>query len=101
MFRRIELIYGRGDSADFKHGLCGGSFLEIAESWVPYLQCPKCKGLGKNCRFFFTETGWKEIGKNTVKTCLRQNQRFRIIKVKEKSVDIVYKDRHQVAVRPR
>jgi hypothetical protein len=108
MFRRIELIseYGLnritkefGKDTYFKHGLVGASPLEVIEAWINIPKAPK--HLHKNCRFFFTELGWKLFGSKTVEACKKVGQRFRIITIKEKSVDPFYKDKWQVAVRPR
>jgi hypothetical protein len=110
MFRRIELINHWSPQPRsplpslrswgfFKHGLCGVTmFADVVDPWVD-MKAPK--NLNKNCRFFFTEKGWDKYGRQTVKACLRTGQKFRIIKVKEKSVDPVYRDEYQVAVRPR
>lgn len=104
MFRRIELIEDAvHPSKDFKHGLCGLSLnpngLLITDAWIDIPQVPK--HLNKNCRFYFTEAGWKKFGSKTVEACKKAKQRFHIITIKEKSVDIFYIDKHQVAVRPK
>jgi len=49
-------------------------------------------------RFFFTEQGWKLYGKyilGDIQTC---GIKARVLSVKHRSVDVVYKDRWQVAV---
>jgi hypothetical protein len=102
MFRRIELINefksnSENNFAAFKHGLCGVSAGEVADAWT-MLNSPK-KLVRKNCRFFFTEKGWDKYGRKTVEACLKSDQKFRIVTVKEKSVDVIYKDELQVAVR--
>lgn len=102
MFRRIELIEGKNGKG-FKHGLCGMSLhegaLDVFDAWADIPKAPK--HLNKNCRFYFTEDGWKKFGHNTVETCRKVDYRFRVITIKEKSVDIFYQDKYQVAVRPR
>jgi len=72
---------------------------EICDAWGDELPGPKGDGLGKNVKFFFTEHGWDKLGRKTISACKKHNHRFRIIKVKEASVDVVYKDKFQVAVR--
>lgn len=98
MFRRIELITKIG-RAEFKMGLMTICNAEVAGAWIDDLPGPK-KRLYKNCKFFFTERGWNEIGRNVVAACLSSGQRYRVISVKERSVDVIYGDKYQVAVRP-
>lgn len=107
MFRRIELIlegkysrlYTPGYMQDIKHGLMGCAPEEVIDAWINIPKSPK--HLHKNCRFYFTELGWDKFGSPTVSACKKVNQRFRILTIKEKSVDIFYRDEYQVAVRPR
>lgn len=94
MYRRIELITG-----PYKHGLMGLAPLEVVDAWIDLPQAPK--RLYKNCRFYWTEYGWKLYGSKTVEACKRAGQGFRILTIKECSVDPFYKDRYQVAIRPR
>jgi len=77
----------------------GLSPIEIIEAWIDIPKAPK--HLHKNCRFFFTEKGWKCFGSNVINACKKTKILFKIIKVKEKSVDIFYKDEWQVAIRHR
>lgn len=123
MFRRIELIermrltrrteWLRGFAAvaglsvaavdqitsiDWKHGLTGvGGNNEVADAWID-MKGPR-RRIFKNCRFYFTEEGWRRYGRPTVAACLRTGQRFRVITIKERSVDVMYRDEVQVAVR--
>jgi len=94
MYRRIELVTG-----PFKHGLMGIAPLDVIEAWIDLPQAPK--HLNKNCRFYWTEYGWKLYGSKTVGACKKAGQKFRILTVKECSVDLFYKDKWQVAIRPR
>lgn len=98
MFRRIELITKIG-KMEFKQGLCGFCEEAVADAWADDMPGPK-KKLHKNCRFFFTELGWDEFGRNIVAACISSGQRYRVISVKERSVDVMYGDKYQVAVRP-
>ena len=95
MYRRIEMLID-----DYKGGIMCSQTFEVFDSWAD-MKGPKGDGIGKNCRYFFTEYGWKKMGRKVIEACQRTNQEYRIIKVKEKSVDVVYKDEIQVAVRPR
>lgn len=113
MFRRIELIEERPITEEvirkykefnenpeywaFKKGLMGLSPVSIADAWG-WMNVPK-KRLRKNCRFYFTEKGWDLIGRSVIKACLKEKQKYRVIAIKENSIDIFYKDDVQVAVR--
>lgn len=120
MFRRIELINGmdaqtydnmlealrrNGETIDkdltryWKTGLMGFGNEHVTEAWGQ-MPSPK-KSIRRNCRFYFTEEGWQQYGRPTITACQQTNQEYRILRIKEKSVDIVYRDEYQVAVRPR
>ncbi len=49
-------------------------------------------------RFFFTERGRKEIGRRVMAGCKQSGQEFRVISVKERSVDVVWGDEYDMAV---
>jgi hypothetical protein len=124
MFRRIELIehMSRRDrlrmlrrlsgvadlpphivdqvtSVDWKHGLTGLTrHKSVGDAWI---EMPAPRRLFKHAKFYFTEVGWRQYGRRTVAACLAVGQRYRVIRIKEKSVDVVYRDDVQVAVRPR
>lgn len=102
MFRRIELI----DILDYlptghnepptKVGagtLLGAYFTEMN------LKAPK--NLHKNARFYFTEMGWSMYGRKLLRLAMQDRIEVKIKTVKEKSVDVFYRDTWQVAVRPR
>jgi hypothetical protein len=120
VFRRIELINGLGaDEYDnmiqalerngeridkdltryWKTGLMGFGNEVVTEAWVQ-MPSPK-RSLYKNCRFYFTEAGWRRFGRPTISACQKTNQEYRVLRIREKSVDVVYRDEYQVAVRPR
>lgn len=118
MFRRIELIaqmpaiewesicaraeqLGLGNTfrPAWKSGLMGASLPGVAEEWAS-MQVPR-RRIFRNCRFYFTEKGWMVYGRPTVAACQRVGQGYRVIRIKEKSVDVVYRDEIQVAVRPK
>ena len=120
MFRRIELINGmsadnydnmiqalqrNGETIDkdltryWKTGLMGFGNEAVTEAWV---QMPSPKpSIYRNCRFYFTEEGWRRYGRSTITACQQTNQAYRVLCIKEKSVDVVYRDAYQVAVRPK
>ncbi len=86
-------------SRDWKHGLMGLTrHGTVIRAWV---EMPSPRRLFKNTKFYFTEEGWRRYGRKTVAACLTVGQRYRVIRIKEKSVDVVYRDDVQVAVRPR
>jgi hypothetical protein len=120
MFRRIELIGGmsaaayqqmiatlaqRGQPIDrtltrfWKSGLMGYGNETVMGTWSS-LNNPR-RAIAKNCRFFFTEAGWERYGRLTIDACQRTGQHYRVITIKEHSIDIVYRDEFQVAIRPR
>jgi hypothetical protein len=118
MFRRIEFIKGlsldghrewiealaeRGASFDgdavrfWKTGIMSPNPDAVIEAWSS-MNAPR-RTLAKNCRFYFTETGWKRFGRPTITACQQTGTPYRVIAIKEKSVDIFYRDEIQVAVR--
>lgn len=120
MFRRIELIGAmsaaayqqlidameqRGEPIDrtitrfWKSGLMGYGNETVMTTWSS-LNSPR-RTIFRNCRFFFTEAGWERYGRPTIDVCQRTGQQYRVIAIKEHSIDIVYRDEFQVAIRPR
>lgn len=127
MFRRIELI-GRYDPdrleelaremeewwddthaaariratpLDYKCGLTGSHLFGPDGSAVLLQMNAPRRTISKNCRFFFTEEGWRRYGRPAVEACGRMGLGYRVLAVKERSVEVVYRDEVQVAVRPR
>lgn len=121
MFRRIELIkqsspedhrkliqamVERGAAVDrgnltrfWKTGIMGSDSDRVIDAWFE-MNSPR-RMINKNCRFYFTEAGWKRYGRPTVIACQKTGQEYRVIAIKEKSADIFYRDEIQVAVRPK
>ena len=103
MYRRIQLIHHitREDGSVFHimHGLMGISNMEVIDAWFG-LHAPR-KAVNKNVRYYFTEAGWKKYGRNTVAACIRTGQDYRVIAVEEHDVDVLFKDEHQVCIRPK
>lgn len=95
MFYRIE--YHRFDEI-------GDSETRMASLWngVGYfctleLRCPKPNQRSKKDEFYFTEKGFDRFGRDIVKRLSKEGILYRIIKVKEKSIDVKYRDKYQVA----
>jgi len=73
MYRRLEIIhpelkyYYQGAwhrEPATKTGILGA----VDISWATKLRGPK-RSIPQNTRFFFTERGWKEIGRHVVAAC--------------------------------
>jgi len=116
MFRRIELIYQRGRQTYVPFN--DETWPWNQESWPSDWKKTGLNSLGpildmcgvrapanirthKSIRFFFTEIGWKKAGRPILHLVKRREWDHRVLSVKEKSVDVVYRDDLQVAVRPR
>lgn len=109
MYRRIEIIHEgiiseKEDGSLFvfpavKGGLCGMTSEEVADTWIDRLQSPK-PSIPENARFYFTEIGWDEIGREVIAACQREGQRYRVIAIKENAIDVVFQDEYQVAGQP-
>lgn len=82
-----------------KTGIMGGTNYIVDSRWSP-MNGPR-RTLHKNCRFYFTEAGWKMYGRPTIIACQQTGQAYHIVTIKEKSVDVFYRDAIQVAVRPK
>ncbi len=101
----IQAMEQRGEVIDkdltryWKTGLMGFGNEVVNEAWV-YMPSPK-RFIGRNCRFYFTEEGWRRYGRPTITACQQTNQKYRVLSIKENSVDVVYRDEYQAAVRPR
>ncbi len=124
MFRRIELIHEQGAEeynavirATARHG---GISEDEARSLVARFRKTGVMGVGndvvfaawgdmpiprhevnKNCRFFFTEESWQRYGRATIAACQQTGQPYRMVRIKEHAVEVIYRDAVQVAVRPR
>jgi len=117
VLRRIELIEpvqqfttsngSKHIEPAFKHGLLGSSPEAVADVWINKLRGPYKKSGGnipRNAKFYFTELGWQEVGRKVVEACQRSRQDYRVVKVKEESVNVVWRNRHygyEVAAQPR
>ena len=109
MFRRIELIHPPGVDADgegypgWKQGLTPASSSEVGDAWIDDLLGPSRSSLPPNCRFYFTEKGWREVGRKVVAAARRTSQEYRVIAIKETDAQVVWRDKvrgYEVAVQP-
>lgn len=83
----------------WKSGLVGFGNPVVWDAWEQ-MNSPR-RPVNKNVRFYFTEEGWRRYGRKTIEVCQQVGQRYRVLSIKEKSVDVVYRDEFQVAVRPK
>jgi hypothetical protein len=83
----------------WKSGLAGFGNPVIWDAWGQ-MNSPRYP-VNKNTRFYFTEEGWRRYGRKTIEVCQQVGQRYRVIRIKENSVDVIYRDEVQVAVRPK
>lgn len=121
MFRRIELIHemdgetyatsvsnleaqGSISAEDLKEfrfqksGIVGFGNETIWDAWIA-MPNPR-RAINRNVRFYFTEEGWRQYGRPTITACQQTGQKYRVVRIKENAVDVVYRDAVQVAVRP-
>jgi hypothetical protein len=82
-----------------KSGLMGFGNPVVWDAWV-HMNSPR-RPVNRNARFYFTEEGWRRYGRKTIEVCQQVGQRYRVIRIKENSVDVIYRDAVQVAVRPK
>ena len=76
---------------------CGNP--EVWDAWVE-MKSPR-REVNRTARFSFTEEGWRRYGRKTIQICQQVGQRYRVLRIKESSVDVIYRDEFQVAVRPK
>ncbi len=103
MFRRVQLVnqWRREDCtlSNLIATIVGRSTCEGAMAWAE-LNAPR-RSMGKICRFYFTEMGWDKFGREVVAACRQTGQRYRVLAVREREVEVLYADDWQVMVRPR
>lgn len=116
MYRRVELIQHRGDPIgkdrhgrvihrkdDYKSGLMCASTEEVVDAWIAKLRGPY-RSIPTNAKFYFTEKGWKEVGREVVAACQRSGQDYRVIAIKETDAQVVWRDKftgYEVAIQPK
>lgn len=106
MYRRIELIHkfeylgmDPGESPYLKLGIMGWVHEVIGDAWIDDLHGPRC-AIPWNTRFYFTEEGWRRVGRKVIAACQRVGQEYRVIAVKENAVDVVFRDPYEIAAQP-
>jgi hypothetical protein len=110
MFRRIEFINHPGGVDDegesyspSKGGLMSAASGSIVEAWIDDLTGPSRSSLPPNCRFYFTEEGWRAVGRKVVAAAQQVGQEYRVIAIKETDAQVVWRDKvrdYEVAVQP-
>lgn len=113
MFRRIEFILPAGvlDGESYppeKGGLMSVVSGPVAEAWwdsegVVGLLGPARSSLPPNCRFYFTEKGWRDVGRRVAAAARRTDQEYRVVAIKETDAQVVWRDKvrdYEVAVQP-
>jgi len=83
----------------WKTGLMGYGNPAVWDAWLD-MNSPR-RPVNRNARFYFTEEGWRRYGRKTIEVCQQVGQRYRVLRVKESAVDVIYRDEYQVAVRPK
>lgn len=120
MYRRIEFIQlskanpksiipEHREDRWYKSGLMGFFILDgsdeqadLFDEMFNFIGELKGVGTGKNNRYYFTELGWEKIGRKVIEYAQKLKMQYRIIKIKENSVDVMATDnKYEVAVRPR
>ena len=108
MYRRIEFIHPADVDDEgqvfppFKDGLMSVVSGPVLDAWIDDLTGPG-RSLPPNCRFYFTEKGWREVGRNVVAEAQRAGQAYRVLAIKETSAQVVWRDKvrgYEVAVQP-
>jgi hypothetical protein len=114
MFRRINLLYPGGSLTmpdgtaeripSAVRGLMGPGLDErVYDAWMDSLRGP-AHSIPRNAKFYFTERGWRRIGCKVVEACQQAGHEYRVIRIKECEVDVVWRDSHydlEVAAQPR
>lgn len=109
MYRRIQLIWHHIPQTRYEmpeswymQGLMGISIFE--SDWGEKLRGPKRRSFPTNARFFFTEKGWKEVGRDIIRRAQEAGQEYKIISIKETDAQVVWQDKYtgyEVAVQPK
>jgi hypothetical protein len=108
MFRRLEVIIpgGADDDGDSyppsKEGLTSVVTGLVLDAWIDDLRGP-VRSLPSNCRFYFTEKGWREVGRKVVAAMQQTREEYRVLAIKETDAQVVWRDKvrgYAVAVQP-
>jgi hypothetical protein len=109
MFRRIEFIHPSGVDDEgqsyppFKEGLTSVVSGPVLDAWFDELIGPARSSLPSNCRFYFTEKGWRDVGREVIAAAQQTRQEYRVIVIKETDAQVVWRDKargYEVAVQP-
>ncbi len=76
---------------------------EVLDAWIDDLRGPTRSSLPSNCRFYFTERGWRDVGRKVVSAVQRTGHGYRIIAIKETDAQVVWRDKvrdYEVAIQP-
>ncbi len=97
MFRRIESIEAgeviNGEEyPPAKGGLLMAQGNEIFDVWINELPGTD-RTLPPNCRFYFTEKGWREIGRKVAAVARQTGRDYRVLAIKETDAQVVWRDR--------
>jgi hypothetical protein len=99
MSRRIEFILPEGVDHDgesyppSKEGLMSQASGAVLDAWIDDLTGPARSSLPSTCRFYFTEKGWREVGRNVVAAAQHTHQEYRIVAIKETDAQVVWRDK--------
>jgi hypothetical protein len=108
MFRRIEFIHPGAVDEDgesvppSKGGLMSEGSDPILVAWIDDLVGP-ARTLPSNCRFYFTEKGWREVGRRVIASAQRVGREYRLLVIKETDAQVVWRDEvrgYEVAIQP-
>jgi len=75
----------------------------VPEAWYDDLLGPARSSLPPNCRFYFTERGWRAVGRKVVAAARQTGQEYRVVAIKETDAQVVWRDKsrdYEVAVQP-
>ncbi len=115
MYRRIEFITEWWDPGAWqdsrygfnatKNGICFGPAggWKTQDAWIHALRGPS-GSLPRNAKFYFTELGWREVGRRVIKAAQSEGARYRVVTVKEDTVSVVWRCRatgYEVAAQPK
>jgi hypothetical protein len=107
MFRRIEFIRAGEVVEDAGWPPTIGGLL-VAQGnkefdiWINELSGTD-RTLPPNCRFYFTEKGWHEVGRKVAAVARQTGREYRVLAIKETDAQVVWRDKHmdrEVAIQP-